>query len=156
MPLLYYDLLFISFSEEKLLKLWGKSDKRNDKASDESNDAIKCPVNSVLTIIISYGFFFITECLLLRGCWCLVYSLSDMIGYTVTHKPLIYKKEKIIFYRTPTYINANINMARSSTFFNHFPPSLFWSNMRKWLQGGFEHEQPDSRWNFLPHPYFLF
>lgn len=57
MPLLYYDLLFISFSEEKLLKLSGKSDKRNDEASDESNDAIKCPVNSVLTIIISYGFF---------------------------------------------------------------------------------------------------
>lgn len=102
MPLLYYDLLFISFSEEKLLKLWGKSDKRNDEAIDESNDAVKCPVSSVLTIIISYVFFFfITECLLLRGCWCLVYSLPDMIGYTVTHKPLIYTK--IIFYRTPTY-----------------------------------------------------
>lgn len=101
MPLLYYDLLFISFSEEKLLKLWGKSDKRNDEAIDESNDAVKCPVSSVLTIIISYVFFFITECLLLRGCWCLVYSLYyDWIHGDAQTTAL----QKMIFYRTPYQI----------------------------------------------------
>lgn len=95
---LYYIMIYYSYLFPKK-NYW--SYEENDEAIDESNDAVKCPVSSVLTIIISYVFFFITECLLLRGCWCLVYSLPDMIGYTVTHKPLIYKN--ITFYQTPTY-----------------------------------------------------
>lgn len=91
MFLLYYDLLFIFFFEEKLLKLWGKLDKRNDKVSDESNDVVKCLVSFVFIIIILYVFFFIIECFLFRGCWCLVYLLLDMIGYMVMYKLLIYK-----------------------------------------------------------------
>lgn len=58
MFLLYYDLLFIFFFEEKLLKLWGKLDKRNDEVIDESNDVVKCLVSFVFIIIILYGFFF--------------------------------------------------------------------------------------------------
>lgn len=151
---LYYIMIYDSYLFPKK-NYW--SYEENDEAIDESNDAVKCPVNSVLTIIISYGFFFITECLLLRGCWCLVYLLPDMTGYTVTHKPLIYTK--IIFYRTPTYYISLMQILiwpGQAQFLIISPHPFFWSNMRKWMQGGFEHEQPESRWKFLLHPHFLF